>query len=476
MRKARPFVNGIWIEDDDREPIPVLGPYKNEQVGVQLTANKAEAELALRAAHSNKKQIAALTQAFRSRVLYQAAALLEERREEFANLIAKEVGKSLKNTRDEVARSIETLQLSAEEAKRLFGETIPGGASERGASSMAITFRVPAGVVAAITPFNAPLNLICHKIGPSFAAGNVTILKPAPQAPLIATALVELLLEAGMPEQAIHMILGGKEIGEQLVQDDRVNLVSFTGGVPGGRQISKTAGMKKVLLELGGNAGTIVHEDADIERAAILCARTAFSNSGQSCISVQRIYVHEQILDAFVVELKQRTAQLVIGNPEDEQTDVGCVVDRQSAVRIRDWIDEAVKEGAELIHGGNANGASVEPAILLRPKKQSKVVCQEVFGPIVSVLSYDDINEAIKEVNDSDFGLQAGVFSNSMEVIRKAVKELEVGGVVVNGSSNFRLDHWPYGGIKNSGIGREGPRFAASEMTEMKMVVLQDFL
>ncbi|AIF68110.1 aldehyde dehydrogenase [Terribacillus saccharophilus] len=475
MRKARPFVNGVWI-DDDREPIPVVGPYKNENVGVQLTANKEEVDLALAAAHSDKKQIASLSQAFRAKVLYQAAALLEERREEFAALIAKEVGKALKNTRDEVARSIETLQLSAEEVKRLFGETIPGGASERGASSMALTFRVPVGVVAAITPFNAPLNLICHKIGPSFAAGNVTILKPAPQAPLIATALVELLLEAGMPTQAIHMILGGKEIGEKLVQDDRVNLVSFTGGVPGGQQISKTAGMKKVLLELGGNAGTIVHEDANVERAAVICAKTAFSNSGQSCISVQRIYVHEQILDRFVAELKQRTAALIVGNPEEERTDVGCVVNTQTAERIHDWICEALAEGAELIHGGNANGASIEPVILLRPKKQSKVVCQEVFGPVVSVLPYHDLDDAIKEVNESEFGLQAGIFSNSLEVIRKAAKELEVGGVIVNGSSNFRLDHWPYGGIKNSGIGREGPRFAAEEMTEMKMVVLQDLL
>ncbi|SNZ05389.1 Acyl-CoA reductase [Terribacillus aidingensis] len=475
MRKARPYVNGVWI-DDDRKATPVLGPYQNACVGVQLAANEAEVEGALQAAHTYKKQMAALSPAFRAKVLYRAAELLEARKEEFATLIAKEVGKALKNTRDEVARSIETLQLSAEEAKRLFGETLPGGASERGFSSMALTFRIPVGVVAAITPFNAPLNLICHKIGPSFAAGNVTIVKPAPQTPLIATALIELLLEAGMPAQAIHMVLGGKEIGEQLVQDDRVNLVSFTGGVPGGRQISKTAGMKKVLLELGGNAGTIVHKDANIERAAAICAKTGFSNAGQSCISVQRIYVHEKVLDEFTALLKQHTAALIVGNPEDEQTDVGCVVNRQTAERVRDWLDEAVAEGAELLYGGKVTGASVQPAILFKPKKQSKVVCQEVFGPVVSVLPYRDIDEAIQEVNDSEFGLQAGIFSNSLEVIRKAAIELEVGGVVVNGSSNFRLDHWPYGGIKNSGIGREGPRFAAEEMTEMKMVVLQDLL
>ncbi|MFS0559752.1 aldehyde dehydrogenase family protein [Terribacillus sp. 179-K 1B1 HS] len=475
MRKARPFVNGIWLEDN-REPMPVIGPYQGETVGVQFTADKNEVAQALEAARLHKKKIANLSPAFRAKVLYRAAVLLEERKEEFAILIAKEVGKALKNTRDEVARSIETLQLSAEEAKRLFGETLPGGASDRGTSSMALTFRIPVGVVAAITPFNAPLNLICHKIGPSFAAGNVTLLKPAPQAPLIATALVELLLEAGMPVQAIHMVLGGKEIGEQIVQDDRVNLVSFTGGVPGGRQISQTAGMKKALLELGGNAGTIVHQDADVERAAAICAKTGFSNAGQSCISVQRIYVHEQIFLPFVEKLKHFTAALIVGNPEDERTDVGCVVNRQTAERVKQWIDEAVAEGAELIHGGNVDGASIDPAILLKPKKRSKVVCQEVFGPVVSVLPYADLDEAIKDVNDSEFGLQAGIFSNSLEVIRKAAKELEVGGVIVNGSSNFRLDHWPYGGLKDSGIGREGPRFAAEEMTEMKMIVLQDFL
>jgi acyl-CoA reductase-like NAD-dependent aldehyde dehydrogenase len=475
MRKARPYINGVWI-DDDRKAAPVFGPYQNACVGVQLAANEAEVKEALQAAHTDKKQIAALSPAFRAKVLYRAAELLEARKEVFATLIAKEVGKALKNTRDEVARSIETLQLSAEEAKRLFGETLPGGASERGLSSMALTFRIPVGVVAAITPFNAPLNLICHKIGPSFAAGNVTIVKPAPQAPFIATALIELLLEAGMPAQAIHMVLGGKEIGEQLVQDDRVNLVSFTGGVPGGRKISQTAGMKKVLLELGGNAGTIVHEDADIERAAAICAKTGFSNSGQSCISVQRIYVQEKVLEEFVSKLKQHTAALMVGNPEDEQTDVGCVINRQTAERVREWLEEAVAEGAELLYGGKVTGASIQPAILFNPKKQSKVVCQEVFGPVVSVLPYRDIDAAIQEVNDSEFGLQAGIFSNSLEVIRKAAVDLEVGGVVVNGSSNFRLDHWPYGGIKNSGIGREGPRFAAEEMTELKMVVLQDLL
>ncbi|WP_054710218.1 aldehyde dehydrogenase family protein [Bacillus sp. JCM 19041] len=475
MKKASSFINGEWV-NDERKSFEVRSPYLHELVGVQIEATTAEVEKALEAAFTHKKEIGSMSPAARAKILYKAADLLEERKESFARIISSEVGKALKNTRDEVSRSIETLVQSAEEAKRLIGDTMPGGASERGQGSMAMTFRVPAGVIAAITPFNAPLNLICHKVGPSFAAGNVTILKPAPQAPFIAVALVELLLEAGMPSQAIQLVLGGRETGEQIVEDARTNIVSFTGGVPAGEQISRIAGMKKVLLELGGNSATIVHEDANIERAATLAVKTGFSNSGQSCISVQRIYVHEAVVDLFIEKLKEKTAALKVGDPQDETTDIGCVVNKQTAERIGSWIKEAVDEGAELIQGGKANGASIEPAILLRPKKESKVVCNEVFGPLVSVIPYEDLDAAIAEVNDSKFGLQAGIFSDSMEVIRKAVIELEMGGVVVNGTSNFRLDHWPYGGIKNSGIGREGPRFAVEEMTETKMVVLQDLL
>ncbi len=271
-----------------------------------------------------------------------------------------------------MGRSIETLIQSAEEAKRQFGETIPGGASSRGKGSTALTFRVPVGVIAAITPFNAPLNLICHKIGPSFAAGNVTVLKPAPQAPFIAKALVELLIEAGMPAKAIQMVLGGREVGGKIVADSRTNLVSFTGGVPAGQQISKLAGMKKVLLELGGNAGTIVHEDADIERAATLATKTAFSNSGQSCISVQRVYVHESVFQEFSAKVKEKTEALHVGDPRDEATDIGCVVSKEAAERITSWIEEAAADGANILCGGSANGAQYNRRFLSIQRKKAK--------------------------------------------------------------------------------------------------------
>jgi len=272
------------------------------------------------------------------------------------------------------------------------------------------------------------------------------------------------------------MVLGGREVGEQIVSDGRTNIISFTGGVPAGQQISKISGMKKVLLELGGNSATIVHSDADVERAATLSVKTGFSNSGQSCISVQRIYVHEQVIKQFVEKVQVKVSELKQGDPLDETTDVGCVVDANTGKRIATWIEEAVSDGAELIAGGGVDGAAVQPSVLYRPKPTSKVVCNEVFGPLISILPYSDLDAVITEVNDSEFGLQAGIFSNSMDVIRKAAIELDMGGVVVNGTSNYRLDHWPYGGIKNSGLGREGARFAVEEMTEMKMIVLQDLL
>ncbi|MED0716874.1 aldehyde dehydrogenase family protein [Aeribacillus composti] len=473
MRKAQPFINGCWI-NSGRPVVQVRSPYSGEIIGEQLLSTKEDVENALSSAFQAKKKIAGIPVYERANILKKASSLLDSRKETFAKFISEELGKPLKNTLDEVSRSVETLEQSAEEAKRLIGETIPGSASQRGTKALAMTFRVPVGVVAAITPFNAPLNLICHKIGPAFAAGNSVVLKPAPQTPLIAAELLKLLLEAGFPKHGINMVLGGAEVGQQIVQDDRVNVISFTGGVAASRNICDLAGMKKVLLELGGNAATIVHEDADLERAAALCALTGYSNSGQSCISVQRIYVHEAVVETFTKLLKEKVEQLKVGDPLSPDTDIGCLVDEKAAERVMNWIKEAVQSGAELITGGKQQGATVEPTVLLNPPKQSKVVCEEVFGPIVSIIPYCTIEEAIAETNNSSFGLQAGLFTNRMDVIYQAAKELEVGGVVINGTSNFRLDHWPYGGVKNSGIGREGPRYAIQEMTEMKMIVFQD--
>jgi acyl-CoA reductase-like NAD-dependent aldehyde dehydrogenase len=470
--KVFSFVNGKWV-NPNHDSVRVYSPYTHEVIGEQWFATASDVENALASAYAAKKDMANIPAHERAKILRRAAELLDKEKDRLAKLISLELGKPLKNTRDEVSRSVATLELSSDEAKRLIGETLPGDAAERGTKAIAVTFRVPVGVVAAITPFNAPLNLVCHKIGPAFAAGNSIILKPAPQTPLIATELLKILLEAGFPPNAINMVYGGAEVGQQIVKDDRVNVISFTGGVSASKNICELAGMKKVLLELGGNASTIIHEDADLQRAASMCARTGFSNSGQTCISVQRIYVHKSVVRPFTELLKQEVSQLKMGDPLLPDTDIGCLVDERSAQRIMDWIEEAKESGAELITGGKRNGAAVEPTVLLNPPKNSKVVCQEVFGPIVSIIPYETIEEAIEETNDSPFGLQAGLFTNQMDLAYKVAHALEVGGVVINGTSNFRLDHWPYGGIKNSGIGREGPRYAIEDMTETKMIVFQ---
>lgn len=473
--KALSHINGEWM-DTDRVKTDIINPYSGERIGTSYLASSEDIEQALSIAQHAKKQIAGISAIERSKILTKAATLLEEQKDHFAKLISLELGKPLKNTRDEVSRSIETLAQSAEEANRLVGETIPGNVSSRGQGAMAMTFKVPVGVVLAITPFNAPLNLICHKVGPAFAGGNVIILKPAPQTSAVASAFVKLLLRAGFPEASLQLVIGGVDAGKQLVTDERTNLISFTGGAAGGEHITTSAGLKKVLLELGGNGATIVHHDADIEQAASLCAKTGFSNSGQSCISVQRIYVHQEIMPSFTEVLKQKVEQLVVGDPLSSESDIGCMVDVQAAQRVETWIQEAESMGAQLLCGGKRNGASITPAILLNPPKQAKVVCEEVFGPVVSILPYAELEEAIKEANDSRYGLQAGIFTNQLDVALHAAKELETGGVVINGTSNFRLDHWPYGGIKRSGLGREGPRFAIEEMTETKMIVLPNGL
>ncbi len=339
---ASSFIDGQWLTGD-RKQHDILNPFSNQRIGVQYIARDADVEQAIATAYKNKKEIKAIPTHERATILKKVAELLAERKEEFASLLSSELGKPLKNTRDEVDRSVETLELSGEEAKRLHGETLPGDVSERGVGAMANTYRVPVGVVAAITPFNAPLNLVCHKIGPAFAGGNVTILKPAPQTTLIATALLELLLESGFPKNAIQMVLGGVKAGQQIVRDDRVNIISFTGGIVASKNISQIAGIKKQLYELGGNAATIVHEDANVTRAATMCAKTGYSNSGQSCISVQRIYVHEKVIDTFTEVLVNEVAKLKVGDPLDPTTDVGTLVDENAADRIISWIDEDVK-------------------------------------------------------------------------------------------------------------------------------------
>lgn len=388
-----------------------------------------------------------------------AAELLLSRQEEFAEILATEVGKSIRESRGEVERAATTLQISAEEAKRIHGEGVPVESAQGSENRMAFTVKVPVGVVAAITPFNVPINLVCHKLGPAIAAGNSVVLKPAEVTPICALKLTELMEEAGLPKGRLQVLTGdGAEIGEWLLENQDVNMFTFTGSPRVGELIRSKAGLRKVSLELGNNSATIIHKDADLEKAASLISQKSFNNAGQVCISVQRIYVHTNIYTAFVNKLKEKTEKLVVGNPMDEQTDIGPMIRLKEAERVEEWVKEAVEEGAKIELGGKRDGAFYLPTILTNVNDEMKVCRQEVFGPVVAIAQYDEIDEVISKVNDSDYGLQAGLFTNDLQFAMKAAREIEVGGLIVNDASAYRVDHMPYGGVKKSGNGKEGDR------------------
>nr|WP_231618278.1 aldehyde dehydrogenase family protein [Fictibacillus sp. 23RED33] len=406
-------------------------------------------------------------------VLTNAARLLLEKKEEFARVLVAEVGKPIRDSRVEVERAAQTLEISAEEAKRIHGEGVPVESAPGSENRMAFTLRVPVGVIAAITPFNVPLNLVCHKIGPALAAGNAVVLKPAEVTPLCALMLAEVFKEAGLPDGRLQVITGdGAEVGGWLLENQDVKMFTFTGSPRVGEIIRQKAGLRKVSLELGNNSATIVHKDVDLDKAAALIANKSFNNAGQVCISVQRVYVHQDVKTPFIQLLKDKTEQLQSGNPLDETTDIGPMIRQAEAERVEEWVNEAVADGATLVTGGRRNGAFYEPTILSDVKSDMKVCKQEVFGPVVGIDTYATIDEVIEQVNDSDYGLQAGLFTNDLAFAMKAAKEIEVGGLIVNDASAYRVDHMPYGGVKKSGTGKEGPRYAIEEMTEERIIVL----
>jgi acyl-CoA reductase-like NAD-dependent aldehyde dehydrogenase len=361
----------------------------------------------------------------------------------------------------------------AAETRRIGGELLPVAGWARGTGNTALTYRAPAGVALAITPFNAPANLLAHKLGASFAAGNTTLVKAPPQAPATSAAIVTLLLEAGMPAEAVQLLHGGGEVGAALCAAREVSVISFTGSPETGAAVARAAGATRLVLELGGNAATIVCADADIPYAARVCARTGYTNSGQSCISVQRVYVQRQRFDEFVEALRSEVDTLRVGDPLDDATDVGSMVDEDAAARVEKWTDEAVTQGARLVLGGTRDGATLHPTILAAPPPDSAVVREEVFGALVAVLPYDDLAEVIDTCNRSRYGLQAGLFTNDLNTIITAWRELQVGGLVVNGSSNYRLDHIPFGGVKDSGFGREAPAQMIEDYTVIKTLMLR---
>jgi len=463
------FLSGGWVDKADK--IEVRNPYDGSIVDSVPRGDSADVDEALRSAVQGAKVMARLQGYDRYRILHKAADLIESRSEEFAQIITREQGKIIGEARAEVRRTAEVMTLSSEEAKRIHGETIPVDGASNGAGKIAFTLRIPCGIVAAITPFNFPLNLVAHKVGPALAAGNAVVLKPATDTPLSALKLIEVLLEAGIPEEALSCITGrGGEIGDALCGDPRVRKITFTGSRDVGERISRLAGIKKVTMELGSNAPFIIMPDADLEKAAVVAAATGYANAGQVCMSTQRVIVQRKIYDDFLQSFKPRVEELTTGDPLAETTRVGTMINEHEAMRVERWVDEAVKEGARLISGGRRRGAIYEPTLVADAKPGMKISCNEVFGPLVAVTKFDDIDEAIAIANDSIYGLSAGIFTENLEWAMKFIQEVHAGNLIINWGPLWRSLQMPYGGFKESGFGKEGPRYAVEEMTELKLV------
>ena len=467
---ADAFVAGAWSHETTGGVESRCSPYTGEAVSSVALSGDHEVLVARRHAEQGARAMRRMPAYRRAETLERAAVLLAQRRDELARLETAELGKPIKDTTHEVVRAAETLQIAAAEARRIGGDVLPTDGWPTGHGSSAIAVRLPVGVVLAITPFNAPVNLLAHKIAASFAAGNTTIVKSPPQAPGATTLFIRILLDAGLPPEAVQLLHGGAAVGASLVAAPEVGAVAFTGSAAAGHRVASTAAGKRLVLELGGNAATIICADADLAEAARVCARTGYSNSGQSCISVQRIYVEAPRFEEFIELFRAHVASLRVGDPMDPATDIGTMVDVDAAQRVAGWIDEAVAAGARLETGGVRNGATMTPAVVADPPRSAKVVSEEVFGALVSVLPFENFADAIREANSTRYGLQGGLFTFDLRRVFEAIHDFEVGGLVVNGSSNHRLDHLPFGGIKDSGIGRESPRWMIEDFTYLKTV------
>ncbi|WP_019119477.1 aldehyde dehydrogenase family protein [Brevibacillus massiliensis] len=464
------FINGRCVPA--KQTYELYNPYNNQRLGTIANADEAEMLAAIEAADAAFAEMKALPAHQRSAILNRAAQLMEERTEELARLIALEAGKPIKAARAEVGRSVQTLRFSAEGAKWMNGESIPMDAAIGGEGRLAFTVTEPLGVVAAITPFNFPLNLVTHKVGPALAVGNTVVLKPAEQTPLSSYALAEILAEAGLPAGALNVVSGeGAVLGPVLTADARIKKLSFTGSPEVGKLLRAQSGLKKLTLELGSNSALIVDENCDLERCVARAVEGAFSYAGQVCIHTQRIYVHQNVYDTFTAEFRKRMEQLRTGDPLDENTDVSAVINERSRRRILEWIEEARSMGA-VVYGGETEGSVIRPALILGADPSSRVVCQEVFGPVVVIDRVASLKEAVEKTNASRFGLNAGVFTRDIQAAFAAARKLEVGQVLINEIPTFRVDHMPYGGVKDSGLGREGVKYAMQEMSESKLIVV----
>jgi glyceraldehyde-3-phosphate dehydrogenase (NADP+) len=470
MAKTYPiYVAGAWEESPDR--IEIANPYNDEIIGSTFLATQDQLERATQAAESIFPTLRTMPTYDRANLLKALAEKLRARRDEVARMISLEAGKPIRDAEIETDRGVFTIETAAEEAKRIEGEVIPLDLLPSSKGRFGVVRRFPIGPIAGISPFNYPLNLALHKIAPAIASGNPIVLKPPSRDPLTMLLISEMIDEIGVPKGAVSVLPMNREVGDLMVADDRFKLLSFTGSPDVGWSMKQRAGMKKVVLELGGNAGVIVDEDADLAFAAQRIRVGAFSYAGQVCISVQRAFIHEKVYEQFIELLIAETEKIKIGDPLDRTTDLGPMIDEKAAMRSKGWIDDAVTQGAKVLTGGEIDGRVLTPTIIENAKREAFVCSREAFAPLVTVFPFSNFADAVDAVNDSEFGLQAGVFTNTLERALYAFENIEAGGVIVNDVPTYRIDHMPYGGIKSSGLSREGIRYTIEDMTEMRLMV-----
>lgn len=470
MGEYKLLIKGEWKESKNKKAI--LSPYDQSLVAEVHFAQKNQVEEAISSADEAFAETRKLSSYERAAALEKISQEIKRRKEELAKSIVLQSGKTIKDSRMEAERAASTFEIASEEAKRMQGEIIPLDLSAHTAKRWGLVRHFPIGVISAITPFNFPLNLVAHKVAPAIACGNTVVLRPSSQVPITSLLLGEIICQTDYPSGGINIVPSGHSEAEILLTDDRVKMVTFTGSPAIGWELKKKANLKKVTLELGGNAALVIEPDADLDFALSRAVVGSFSYSGQICISIQRIFLHEKIYEHFMASFIERTKRLKMGNPLAEETDIGPMIDKQAAEKTEEWIDEAIQKGAKILFGGKRKGVMFEPTILENVQPELRISWLEAFAPIVVIYPYKDFSEALKAVNYSIYGLQAGIFTNDLKKAFQAYEVLDVGGVIINDIPTFRIDHMPYGGVKQSGFGREGVKYAMEEMTELKLMVL----
>ncbi|MEG0448795.1 MAG: aldehyde dehydrogenase family protein [Lysinibacillus sp.] len=475
MKETKLWINGQWA--DAQNTYELKSPYNGEIIARVAKGSTQDVERAIEGAQEAFQTFKKTTAYERAEILYKVVTLMRARKKEFAEILAQEAGKPLTAGLTEIDRTIATYQFAAEGAKQAMGETVPMDAAPGAGAYIGWTKREPLGVICAITPFNFPFNLVAHKLGPAFAVGNAVVLKPATQTPLSALVMAEIFREAGLPDGALQIVTGsGGELSDTLVTHPFVKKVTFTGSSDVGLSIKEKLGLRKVTLELGSNAAVIVEPSTPIEKIIKRCVGGAFGFAGQVCISLQRIYVHESIVEKFTEAFVAETEKLVVGDPLDEKTDVSAMIHPAEVVRISEWIEEAKAQGAVIATGGSFTERTLTPTVMTNVTANMKIICQETFAPIVSIVSYETLDDAIRLINESEFGLNAGIYTNDLQSALYAADEIQAGAVIINDIPTFRVDNMPYGGVKMSGYGREGIKWAIEEMTDVKLIAMKKVL